>query len=142
MFEAHFLPIHITLLLLISSLYTLLTPSTSIPRLLLQTLNLTGYVRLLSALNFIYFFFLYEAYHSLCVSSRQTEMSRAGLSNQQFSYRSWKKTGLDFCLFPVAGILFGSLPASIALVCQFWTTKLVYRVSKKPQRMGANLACA
>lgn len=141
MFEAHFLPIHITLLLIVSSLYALLTPSTSIPRLLLQTLDLTGYVRLVSALNFIYFFFLYESYHALCVSARQTEMSRAGLSlNHTFSYRSWRKTGLDFCLFPVAGILFGSLPASIALVCQFWTTALVYRVSKKPQRTLSNLA--
>jgi hypothetical protein len=134
MFEAHFLPIHLTLLLVVSGRYTLFTPEAQIPRLLLQTLNLTGYVRLLSALNLIYFFFLYESYHALCVSSRQVEMSRTGLSNQSFSYRSWRKTGLDFCLFPVAGVLFGSLPASIALVCQFWTTKLVYRVSKKPTR--------
>ncbi|PMD18508.1 hypothetical protein NA56DRAFT_672343 [Hyaloscypha hepaticicola] len=134
MFEAHFLPIHITLLLLISSVYTLLTPSSQIPRLLLQTLSLTGYIRLLSALQFIYFFFLYESYHSISLSLRQTEMVRAGLSNQIYSRRSWKTTGLDFCCFPVAGILFGSLPASIALVCQFWTTKLVYRVSKKPGR--------
>ncbi|KAN0099806.1 hypothetical protein V8E51_013581 [Hyaloscypha variabilis] len=140
MFEAHFLPIHLTLLLLVSGFYTIITPEEQIPRLLLQTLNLTGYVRLLSALNLIYFFFLYESYHALCVSSRQVEMSRTGLSNQSFSYRSWRKTGLDFCLFPVAGVLFGSLPASIALVCQFWTTKLVYRVSKKPTR--ADLAMA
>lgn len=140
MFEAHFLPIHITLLLIVSSIYTLFTPEKQIPRLLLQTLNLTGYVRLVSALNFIYFFFLYEAYHALCVSSRQTEMGRAGLANQSFSYRSWRKTGLDFCLFPVAGILFGSLPASIALLCQFWTTALVYRVSKKPKRGMVALA--
>jgi hypothetical protein len=47
MFEAHFLPIHLTLLLLFSGLYTLFTPEAQIPRLLLQTLNLTGYVRLL-----------------------------------------------------------------------------------------------
>jgi hypothetical protein len=140
MFEAHFLPIHITFLMLVSTVYSLLTPEKQIPRLLLQTLNLTGYVRLVSALNFIYFFFLYESYHALCVSSRQTEMSRAGLSNQSFSYRSLRKTGLDFCMFPVAGILFGSLPASIALICQFWTTALVYKVSKKPKRGAVGLA--
>ena len=140
MFEAHFLPIHITLLLLVSGLYTLLTPEKQIPRLLIQTLNLTGYVRLISACNLIYFFFLYESYHSLCVNTRQTEMARAGLSNQSFSYRSWRTTGLDFCMFPVAGVVFGSLPACIALVCQFWTTKLVYRVSKKPMRGEVGMA--
>jgi len=52
-----------------------------------------------------------------------------------FSYRTFGKTGLDFCLFPVAGIIFGSAPAIVALVCQFWTLSLVYKVSKKPQRM-------
>jgi hypothetical protein len=135
MYEAHFLPIHITLLILGGGLYTLLTPPTLIPRLLLQTLSLTGYLRLVSAFNFIYFFFLYESYHSLCVTAREQEMRRAGLSNHTFSRRSTRKTGLDFCLFPVAGIVFGSLPAVVALVCQFWSLGLVYRVSKKPMRV-------
>ncbi|KAF8850222.1 hypothetical protein BDZ45DRAFT_751934 [Acephala macrosclerotiorum] len=139
MYEAHFLPIHITLLILGSGLYTLFTPSSQIPRLLLQTLDITGYMRILSALNFIYFFFLYESYHHICVKGREKEMLRAGLADRMvdsFSYRNWRKTGLDFCLFPVAGIVFGTVPAAVALVCQFWTLSLVYKVSAKPQRMG------
>jgi hypothetical protein len=42
---------------------------------------------------------------------------------------------LDFGVFPVAGILFGTVPAVVALVSQFWTLDLVYKVSKKPQRL-------
>jgi hypothetical protein len=135
MYEAHFLPIHITLLILGGGFYMLLTPTTQIPRLLLQVLSLTGYLRLVSALNFIYFFFLYETYHSLCVTAREQEMRRAGLAGHSFSHRSLRTTGLDFCLFPVAGIVFGSVPAVVALVCQFWTLGLVYRVSRKPERI-------
>lgn len=140
MYEAHFLPIHITLLIIGGGLYTLFTPQDSIPRLLLQTLDITGYLRIVSALNFIYFFFLYESYHYICVKGREEEMLRAGLADSMmnaFSYRSLHKTGLDFALFPVAGIVFGTVPAVVALTCQFWTLSLVYKVSKKPQRIGA-----
>ena len=139
MYEAHFLPIHITLLILGSGIYTALTPTNAIPRLLLQTLSLTGYMRLISALCFIYFFFLYESYHYVCVKTREEEMLRAGLADRMigaFSYRSLRKTGLDFALFPVAGILFGTVPAVVALVWQFWSLELVYRVSRKPVRVG------
>ena len=69
-------------------------------------------------------------------------MVQAGLADRLidgFSYRSWRKTGVDFVLFPVAGILFGSLPATVALIWQLWTLSLVYKVSKKPQRMPASL---
>jgi hypothetical protein len=138
MFEAHFLPTHITLLVVGGGLYTSFTPSDRIPRLLLQTLNLTGYVRLVCALNFFYFFFLYESYHHTCVKTREEEMLRVGLGDRMvdaFSYRNWRKTGLDFGVFPVAGILFGTVPAVVALVSQFWTLDLVYKVSKKPQRL-------
>lgn len=64
-------------------------------------------------------------------------MLRAGMAeNVAFSWRHWKRTGLDFCLFPVAGIAFGTVPAVVALGCQFWTLSLVYKVSKKPVRLG------
>ena len=142
MYEAHFLPIHITFHVIGSGLYALFTPSTQIPSLLLYALDLTGYMRLFSFLIFLYFFYLYETYHYICVSSRETEMVQAGLADRLidgFSYRSWRKTGVDFVLFPVAGILFGSLPATVALIWQLWTLSLVYKVSKKPQRMPASL---
>ena len=142
MFEAHFLPIHITFHIIGSGIYTLFTPSTQIPSLLFRTLDLTGYMRLVSFVIFLYFFYLYEIFHFTCVSSREAEMVQAGLADRLidgFSYRSWRKTGVDFVLFPVAGILFGSLPATVALIWQLWTLSLVYKVSKKPQRIPASL---
>lgn len=65
-------------------------------------------------------------------------MLQAGLADRMidsFSYRSWKTTGPDFILFPVAGIIFGTIPAVVALCCQFWGLDLVYKVSKKPKRL-------
>lgn len=138
MYEAHFLPIHMTFLIIFSGLYTLFTPTPLIPRLLLQTLDITSYMRIISAVNFIYFFWLYETYHHICVKGREEEMLRAGLADQMvdsFSYRSWRTTGADFCIFPLAGVIFGTIPAAVALTCQFWTLNLVYKVSRKPQRM-------
>lgn len=62
-------------------------------------------------------------------------MLRAGLADGlAFSYRCWKRTGVDFLLFPVAGIVFGTVPAVGALLGQFWGLGLVYRVSAKPIR--------
>jgi hypothetical protein len=142
MFEAHFLPIHINFQIFASGLYTLFTPRTQIPTLLLHALNLTGYMRAVSFVLFLYFFYLYENYHSICVSSRETEMVQAGLAERLidgFSYRNWKKHGVDFVLFPVAGTVFVFIPASVALIWQLWTLSLVYKVSKKPQRMPAGL---
>jgi hypothetical protein len=57
MYEAHFLPIHITFLVVGSGLYKLFTPSTQIPSLLLYILDLTGYLRLVTPVSF--FIFLY-----------------------------------------------------------------------------------
>jgi hypothetical protein len=92
MFEVHFLPVHITFHMLGSGIYTLFTPSTQIPSLLLHTLDLTGYLRLTSLVIFLYFLYLYEIFHSICVSSRETEMVQAGLADgliDGFSYRNW-----------------------------------------------------
>ena len=142
MFEAHFLPIHITFHMMGGGIYALFTPSTQIPSLLLRALDFTGYMRLASFVIFLYFFYLYEIFHSICVSSRETEMVQAGLADRLidgFSHRSWRKTGVDFMMFPVAGIIYGSLPATVALIWQLWTLGLVYKVSKKPQRIPASL---
>ena len=67
-------------------------------------------------------------------------MVRAGLADRMydsFSYRSAWKNWLDYFAFPVTGVLFGSIPALVALVCQFWTLSLIYKVSKKPSRIAA-----
>jgi len=139
MYEAHFLPAHIALLMITGTLYPLLISGDRMPALLLTTLNHTGYIRLLSLSVFFTFFALYERYHAICVAGREQEMLRAGLIDRMvdgFSYRrSWTRV-LDYALFPVAGVLYGSFPTMVALIYQLWTLKLVYSVSVKPKRAG------
>ncbi|KAG4428940.1 hypothetical protein IFR05_015573 [Cadophora sp. M221] len=138
MFEAHFLPQHITFLILGGAIYTLFTPPQQVPRLLLQVLDLTGYIRIVTGMNFIYFFSLYEAFHQVCLKTRESEMARVGLADRMtdaFSRRTVKANGLDFCVFPIAGVVYGTVPAVVAMFCQFWSLDLVYNVSMKPTRM-------
>ena len=144
-YEAHFLPTHITLLIISSSLFAFATPSTALgpianPR-LLHTLLITNYLRIGSGALFITFFALYEKYHRVCVSYREREMIRAGLADRMlgyFSYRSVCRNALDFCWFPIAGMAFGTVPMVVALVCQLWSVKITYRVSRKPLSWGAD----
>ena len=139
MFEAHFLPAHLALLILGGGIYAALTPYSHIPTLLQQALDATAYIRMICLFNFTIFLFLYEPYHHLCLKAREEEMIRAGLADRMydsFSDRKSWKYWLDYFAFPVTGVLFGSIPALVALVCHFWTLNLVYKVSKKPSRMA------
>lgn len=142
MYEAHFLPAHLALLMIAGTIYPLLVPASRTPSLLLQALDLTTYMRLLSLTVLFAFFILYERYHELCVSTREREMTAAGLEDRMvggFSYRRHWTRGLDYVLFPVSGVLFGSFPTIVALVWHFWTLRLVYRVSVKPKRASASV---
>lgn len=135
MYEAHFLPTHITFLIIGGAIYTITVPAEQIPPLIQRTLNITAYMRLMSIFNFGMFFYLYEAYHYICVKGREDEMVRFGLADRMsgaFSYRSMGKNCLDYCFFPIAGVAFGSVPTTVALLCHFWTLRLVYKVTKKP----------
>jgi hypothetical protein len=137
LYEAHFLPAHLALLILSASAYTLILPTHLIPIYLQQAFDITAYFRILSMLNLTIFLIIYERFHHICVRSREEEMGRAGLADRMldgFSYRQVRKNWLDYGVFPFTGILFGTVPLVYALVCQFWTTKLVYRVSVKPKR--------
>lgn len=84
----------------------------------------------------MFFFWLYETYHYTCVKAREDEMRRAGLYEQMqggFTYRHWRWNILDYFMFPISGTVFGSIPAIVAEMCHFYTSRLTYRVSKKPQ---------
>ncbi|OCT46515.1 sphingomyelinase family [Cladophialophora carrionii] len=138
LFEAHFLPIHLFLVLLASAIYTALPyPLTSCASLTVA-MDLTSYLRAASFfLMTIYFVIFYEAYHQACIEARANEMKKAGLYEEladEFSHR--KRLSfvaiMDYLLFPVAGTLFGSVPLLQAIVSHFWTEKLVYLVSAKP----------
>lgn len=68
-------------------------------------------------------------------------MIAAGLAGKMdggFSYRkNWRRNVADYVMFPIAGVIFGSVPSVVAQISQLWTLCLVYRVSKKPDRKGA-----
>jgi hypothetical protein len=138
LFEAHFLPIHLFLVLLASAIYAALPyPLTSCASLTFA-MDLTSYLRAVGFfLMTIYFVIFYEAYHRACIEARASEMRRAGLYEEladEFSHR--KRLSfvaiMDYLLFPVAGTMFGSVPLLQAMVSHFWTEKLVYLVSAKP----------
>jgi hypothetical protein len=52
-----------------------------------------------------------------------------------FSYRRWWhwRCLAERVAFPVAGTIYGAIPAMQAEISHFWTERLVYRVSGKPR---------
>lgn len=82
------------------------------------------------------FLLFYEVYHRLCVKEREAEMKRAGLWEDMqdgFAHRSWKQNWTDYVALPVNGTLYGTAPAVAANFAHFWTDRLTYTVSAKPQ---------
>lgn len=144
LFEAHFLPIHLFLVLLASALYSALPYPLSSCRLLTHAMDLTSFLRGASFfLMTMYFVIFYEAYHQACIDARASEMKKAGLYEElaeEFSYRKRFSfiTVMDYVLFPVAGTVYGSAPLLQAIISHFWTEKLVYLVSAKPVKAIAS----
>lgn len=134
LWEAHFLPCHLTIVLLFSSLYTIYTPDNLIHPALGWTFRFTGLLRGLSFAWMNLAIFLYDRWHAICLNARANDMARAGISDTGFSYRTWwhLRHLLERICFPIAGTVFGSIPAVQAEISHFWTDRLVYRVSQKP----------
>lgn len=138
LFEAHFLPNHLFLLVLASAVYGSLPYPISHWRTLSITLDITSYMRAMGyALMTIYFVVFYERYHQVCVEAREQQMRRVGLYEElesEFSRRQrWTLAStIDYFIFPISGTIFGSVPLMQAIVSHFWTDKLVYLVSAKP----------
>ncbi|KAB8356635.1 hypothetical protein FH972_024212 [Carpinus fangiana] len=137
LFEAHILPIHITSALLLSTLYSFFVPAVVTPFMLSWAFNVTGVMRFLAFLMMVAALMLYERYHALCVGLRERAVRRSGLhyDADTFSKRTSWLYAMDYVMFPVGGIIFGSLPAVVAQVCHLWTDRLVYHVSAKPKRI-------
>ena len=139
LFEAHFLPTHLAVILTTSGIYTLLHPSFLIPSALKLALDVSGWLRLVGFCTMLVFFFLYERYHKLCVGLRQEEMRRAGLledmrDNDGFCHRTFQVAGLlETATFPIGGFIFGAIPAMQAVISHLFTDRLTYVVSLKPQ---------
>ncbi|EED12126.1 hypothetical protein TSTA_001940 [Talaromyces stipitatus ATCC 10500] len=134
LFEAHFLPCHLTVLLLFSALYTAFVPVAHIHPTLVWAFFITGFLRGLSFVGMNVCITLYDHWYSICIRSRANDMAKAGLNDTGFSFRKWNRLQqlAERICFPIAGTVFGSIPAIHAELSHFFTDKLVYRVSKKP----------
>ena len=109
MYEAHFLPSHLTVALLAEVIYGAVVGanrSTSTHPFLLWSFSFCGTLRLIGFVATGIFMYLYEAYHLACVRAREDEMKRVGLYDnmqENFSYRSFRKNWFDYCALPVNG---------------------------------------
>lgn len=137
MFEAHILTVHLFVLLFASAVYSLFTPLEAIPAALLMSLNIAGILRAAAFLTMLCAFYLYEAYHGVCVGTRKSEMRRGGLYDQMQDNFSATSGDIlhygQYVLFPVAGIFFVTLPLVVAQVSHFFTDRLEYEVTRKPK---------
>lgn len=134
LWEAHFLPCYLTILLVFSTLYEHCTPTTSLSPAVTGAFWFTNLLRISSFVLMNCCLSLYERWHGICVRSRRFEMQSANVSNTGYSDRTWWHLDHLFerICFPIAGTIFGSIPAAHAVLSHFWTDRLVYRVSKKP----------
>jgi hypothetical protein len=138
LFEAHFLPIHLLLVLTASSYYTSVYPAFLIPTILRLALRCAAVCRLISFCTMLAALYAYEEYHHICVGLRKEEMRKAGLlekmeENDSVCPNVFSWAGiLEAALFPLGGILFGAIPALHAVFSHIFTQNLQYVVSAKP----------
>lgn len=134
LFEAHFLPSHLTILLLFSASYTAFVPAAHIHPTLAWAFFITGFLRGMSFIGMNACITLYDRWYSICIRARANDMAKAGLNDTGFSFRKWYRLQqlAERICFPIAGTIFGSIPAIQAEISHFFTDRLVYRVSKKP----------
>ena len=139
LFEAHFLPTQLTLVLTTSGCYNLIYPSFLMPYVLKETLHVCSACRLISFGLMMCFFHRYEQYHRLCVGLRREEMREVGLledmvKDDTFSPNVFLGGGIfEAALFPLSGFVFGAIPALQAVVTHVFTERLTYIVTLKPQ---------
>lgn len=139
LFEAHFLPSHLAVILTTASIYDFCYPNFLIPPVLHWALDFSGWCRLLGFCLMMVYFYLYAQYHHLCLGLRQEEMRRAGLledmtEHDAFSTKVFQVAGIfEACLFPIGGFIFGAIPAMHAVMSHLFTERLTYVVSLKPQ---------
>ncbi|CAM1507034.1 Fc.00g066750.m01.CDS01 [Cosmosporella sp. VM-42] len=138
LFEAHFLPVHMTILVFASTLYVKVTDGNDDPNNLAWIFNISNIIRIAGFLQVGFYLFLYESLHRICVTTREREMVKAGLAEgMNFSRRSVRKNFIDYIVVPLVAPLYGAIPCAQAQICHLWTMDLVYTVSKKVTRQQA-----
>ncbi|ROW11467.1 hypothetical protein VMCG_01163 [Cytospora schulzeri] len=143
LFEAHFLPLQMTILVVASTLYVWATEGNPDVHGLNWIFDICNVLRTAGFMEIAFLLFLYEKFHRICVQTREKEMSDAGLSKgMNFSHRELKKNWKDYCMVPAVAPLFGAIPCAQAQICHFWTIDLVYTVSKKVTRQRSRSMAA
>lgn len=138
LWEAHFLPVHLFILMVFSAFYEMVATTTASTHALHPTLKtvffVTGIMRTVSFLWMNVCLMLYERWHAVCLDARRADMLRAGVADTGFARRAWWEAQflLERICFPIAGTVFGAVPTLHAVFAHFWTDRLVYRVSRKP----------
>lgn len=138
LYEAHFLPAHLTVALFSAVIYSSWVPNAVTHPVLLSAFSFCGTLRAIGMLLTCFYLYLYESYHKLCVKYREDEMKKAGLYEDMkaadgFSHREWRSNWMDYLCLPATGMLFGTIPAVVAYLRHFYTDNLLYTVSAKPQ---------
>lgn len=136
LFEAHFLPVQMTILILSSTLYMWLADGVPTSYGISWIFTVCNWLRTIGFMQVACYLALYERFHTICLGTREKEMMDAGLSRgMHFSRREVKTNYIDYVMVPLVAPLFGSIPCAQAQICHFWTLDLVYSVSKKVTRL-------
>ncbi|KAH1906659.1 hypothetical protein KXV57_005284 [Aspergillus fumigatus] len=136
LWEAHFLPCHLIILMVFSTIYTLLTPPASLHPTMAWTFDLTNLLRASSFIGMNMCIFLYEPWHALCVRTRKTDMQQANVADAGFSERIWWSPAqlVERICFPIAGTVFGGIPTVHAVFSHFWTDRLDLAIEENHTR--------
>ncbi|KAK3986693.1 glycosyl transferase family group 2-domain-containing protein [Cladorrhinum sp. PSN332] len=138
LFEAHFLPVQMTIMVVATTLFAWVTDGVEDVHEVAWIMRICNILRTVGFMEVALYLGLYEAFHRVCVDSREKEMSDAGLTKgMHFSRRSIKNNIIDYVMVPLVAPIFGSIPCAQAQICHFWTLDLVYTVSKKATRKRA-----
>ncbi|PFH56560.1 hypothetical protein XA68_16333 [Ophiocordyceps unilateralis] len=138
LFEAHFLPVHMTILILASTLYMWVVDGQDDANNLGWIFALCNVLRTLGFVEVACYLFLYESFHRICVKTRYREMTKARLADDMcFSNRTIRRNLIDYVLVPLVAPLYGAIPCAQAEISHFWTVNLVYTVSLKATRQRA-----
>jgi hypothetical protein len=138
LFEAHFLPVQMTILVIASTLYAWVTEGASDHHNLGWIFTACNVLRPVGFVAIAFYLFLYENFHRFNATNREREMEAAGLAKGMcFSHRDFKKNMIDYIMVPLVAPLYGSIPCAQAQIFHFWTLDLVYTVSKKVTRQRA-----
>lgn len=135
LFEAHFLPVQMTILVVTSTLYMWVTDGADDIHGVNWIFEICKYLRTLGFMQVAFYLFMYENFHKIAVTTREKEMNDAGLAKgMNFSHRTLRKNFIDYVMVPFVAPIYGAIPCAQAQICHFWTVDLVYTVSKKVTR--------